>query len=170
MSRRGCRGGGVLGPAPTPATKEPGFLRLKCRKKGHWCPLNCCSTPFKHNMAIEILKSCKSVFEYVESRSTPSHIRSSIPWRRPLAEILDPRLMSIVPAIPLFSESVSVEPQTKVTAQHRQHRLGPPNAGCKKRNHEICGRIGDTFCSWIPSNISSISDISLLPILYRRLN
>ena len=33
----------------------------------------------------------KSVFAYVKNRSSPSHIRSSIPWRPPLAEILDPR-------------------------------------------------------------------------------
>ena len=40
--------------------RRRGFLRLKGRKKGHWCPLNGCSTLFKHNMAINILKS-KSV-------------------------------------------------------------------------------------------------------------
>ena len=44
-------------------------------------------------MAINILKSCKSVFAYVKNYSSPSHIRSSIPWRPPLAEILDPRLL-----------------------------------------------------------------------------
>ena len=43
-------------------------------------------------MAKNILKSCKSVFAYVKNRSFPSHIRSSFPWRPPLAEILDPRL------------------------------------------------------------------------------
>ena len=43
-------------------------------------------------MTINILKSCKSVFAYVKNRSSPSHIKSSIPWRPPLAEILDPRL------------------------------------------------------------------------------
>ena len=43
-------------------------------------------------MAINILKICKSVFTYVKIRSFPSHIRSSFPWRPPLAEILDPRL------------------------------------------------------------------------------
>ena len=43
-------------------------------------------------MAINILKSCKSVFAYVKNRSFPSHIRSSFPRRPPLAEILDPRL------------------------------------------------------------------------------
>ena len=45
-------------------------------------------------MAINILKSCKSVFAYVKNRSSSSHIRSSIPWRPPLAEILDPRLVT----------------------------------------------------------------------------
>ena len=44
-------------------------------------------------MAINILKSCKSVFAYVKNCSFPSHIRSSFPWRPPLAEILDPRLL-----------------------------------------------------------------------------
>ena len=44
-------------------------------------------------MAINILKSCKSVFVYVKNHSFPSHIRSSYPWRPPLAEILDPRLV-----------------------------------------------------------------------------
>ena len=43
-------------------------------------------------MAINILKSCKSVIAYVKNRSFPSHIRPSFPWRPPLAEILDPRL------------------------------------------------------------------------------
>ena len=75
--------------------RRRGFLRLKGRNKGHWCPLNGCSTPFKHNMATNILKSCKSVLTYVKNRSSPSHIRSSIPWRPPLAEILDPRLPSV---------------------------------------------------------------------------
>ena len=46
-------------------------------------------------MAINILKSCKSVFAYVKNRSSPSHIRSSFPWRPPLAEILDPRLVEL---------------------------------------------------------------------------
>ena len=89
---------GALGPAPTPGTEGPApearVPSSQGQKKGHWCPLNGCSTPFKHNMAINILKSCKSVFAYVKNRSSPSHIRSSIPWRPPLAEILDPRLIS----------------------------------------------------------------------------
>ena len=72
--------------------RRPRWVRLEGRKKGHWCPLNGCSTPLKHNMAINILKSCNFVFAYVKNRSSPSHIRSSIPWRPPLAEILDPRL------------------------------------------------------------------------------
>ena len=70
------------------------FLRLKgSRKKGHWCLLIGCSTSFKHNMAINILKSCKYVFAYVKNCSSPSHIRSSTPWHPPLAEILDLRLV-----------------------------------------------------------------------------
>ena len=89
-------GGGRWGGRPPLGWKDPrrrrGFPRLKGRKKGHWCLLNGCSTPFRHNMAINILKSCKSVFAYVKNRSFPSHIRSSFPWRPPLAEILDPRL------------------------------------------------------------------------------
>ena len=44
---------------------------------------------------MNILKSCKFVFAYVKIRSSPSHIRSSIPWRPPLAEILDPRLVCV---------------------------------------------------------------------------
>ena len=90
-------GGGRWGGCPLLGRRDPhrrcGFFRLKGRKKGHWCLLNGCSTPFKHNMAMNILKSCKFVFAYVKNRSSPSHIRSSIPWRPPLAEILDPRLL-----------------------------------------------------------------------------
>ena len=93
----GADPGGRWGGRPPLARRDPrrrrGFPRLKGRKKGHWCLLNGCSTPFKHNMAINILKSCKSVYEYVKNRSFPSHIRSSFPWRPPLAEILDPRLI-----------------------------------------------------------------------------
>ena len=89
-------GGGRWVRHPPLGRRDPlrrrGFLHLKGRKNGHWCPLNGCSTPSKHNMAINILKSCKSVLAYVKNRSSPSHIRSSIPWRPPLAEILDPRL------------------------------------------------------------------------------
>ena len=66
------------------------------QKAGTLCLLNGCSTPFRHNMTINILKSCKSVFAYVKNRSFPSHIRSSFPWRPPLAEILDPRLLMIL--------------------------------------------------------------------------
>ena len=95
--RRGSRGWGALGRRPPLGRKDPrrrrGFPLLKGRKKGHWCLLNGCSTPFRHNMAINILKSCKSVFAYVKNRSFPSHIRSSFPWRPPLEEILDPRLV-----------------------------------------------------------------------------
>ena len=91
------QGGGRWGGRPPLGRKDPrrrrGFPRLKGRKKGHWCLLNGCSTPFRHNMAINILKSCKYVFAYVKNRSFPSHIRSSFPWRPPLAEILDPRLI-----------------------------------------------------------------------------
>ena len=47
-----------------------GFLHLKGKKKRHWCPLNGCSTPLKHKMAINILKSCKSVFAYVKKKNT----------------------------------------------------------------------------------------------------
>ena len=92
-TRRGSRGRWVR--RPSLGRRDPRrrrFLRLKCKKEGHWCPLNGCSTPFKHNVAINILKSCKYVFAYVKNRSSPSHIRSSIPWHPPLAEILDPRL------------------------------------------------------------------------------
>ena len=85
-------GGGALGRAPTPGTEGPA---PSGRNKGHWCLLNGCSTPFRHNMAINILKSCKSVFAHVKNRSFPSDIRSSFPWRPPLAEILDPRLGNI---------------------------------------------------------------------------
>ena len=46
-------------------------------------------------MAINIWKNCKSVFTYDKNRSFPSHIRSSFPWRPPLAELLDPRLAII---------------------------------------------------------------------------
>ena len=96
--RRGSRGV-RWGGRPPLGRRDPrrrrGFLRLKGRKKGHWCLLNGCSTPFKHNMAMNILKSCKFVFAYVKNRSSPSHIRSSIPWRPPLAEILDPRLIFV---------------------------------------------------------------------------
>ena len=53
------------------------------QKKGHWCSLNGCLTQFKQNMTINISKSCKSVFAYVKKRSSPSHIRWSIPWRPP---------------------------------------------------------------------------------------
>ena len=98
VSRRGSRGGGRWGGRSPLGRKDPrrrrGFPRLKGRKKGHWCLLNGCSTPFRHNMAIHILKSCKSVFAYVKNRSLPSHKRSSFPWRPPLAEILDSRLVS----------------------------------------------------------------------------
>ena len=74
-------GGGVRWVQRPPlGRRDPrGFLHRKGRKKGHWCPLNGCSTPFKHNMAINILKSYKLVFAYVKNRSSPSHIRSSIP-------------------------------------------------------------------------------------------
>ena len=69
------------GGRPPLGRKDPrlrrGFPRLKGRKKGHWCLLNGCSTPFRHNMAINILTSCKSVFAYVKNRPFPSHIRSS---------------------------------------------------------------------------------------------
>ena len=86
------------GRRPPLGRKDPrrrrGFPRLKGKKKGHWRLLNGCSTPFRHNMAIKILKSCKSVFAYVKNRSFPSHIRSLFPWRPPLAEILDPHLLS----------------------------------------------------------------------------
>ena len=93
----GGRGGAGSGAHPwdgvTHAEGAGSFVStLKGRKKGHWCPLNGFSTPFKHNMAINILKSCKYVFAYVKNRSSRSHIRSSIPWRPPLAEMLDPRL------------------------------------------------------------------------------
>ena len=64
--------------------------------------MNGCSTPFKHNMAINILKSCKSVFAYVKNYSFPSHIRSSFPWRPPLAEILDPRLNTYLQLFKIF--------------------------------------------------------------------
>ena len=80
--------------------RRRGFLRLKGRKKGHWCSFNGCSTPFKHNMAMHISKSCKYVFAYIKNRSFPSHIRSSIPWRPPLAEILDPRLVISAAKLP----------------------------------------------------------------------
>ena len=82
-----------LGRKDSRRSRRRGFPRLKGRKKGHWCLLNGCSTPSRHNMAINILKSCKSVFAYVKNRSFPSHIGSSFPWRPPLAEILDPRLI-----------------------------------------------------------------------------
>ena len=102
LARRESRGGGRWGGRPPLGRKDPrrrrGFPRLKGRKKGHWCLLNGCSTPFKHNMAINILKSCKFVFAYVKNRSLPSHIRSSFPWRPPLAEILDPRLLAVTGA------------------------------------------------------------------------
>ena len=88
-------GGGRWGGHPPLGRKDPPPL-LKCRKKGHCCLLNGCSTSFRHNMAINILKSCESVFAYVKNRSFPSHIRSSFPWRPPLAEILDPRLLPLV--------------------------------------------------------------------------
>ena len=45
---------------------------------------------------MNIWKSCKFVFAYVKNRSSPSLIRSSIPWRPSLAEILDPRLHPIL--------------------------------------------------------------------------
>ena len=80
-------GGGRWVRRPHLGRRDPhlrrGFLRLKGRKKGHWCPLNGCSTLFKHNMAIQILKSCKFVYAYVKNSSSPSHIRSAIPWRPP---------------------------------------------------------------------------------------
>ena len=105
-SRRGSGAG-----RPPLGRKDPrrrrGLPRLKGRKKGHWCLLNGCSTSFRHNMAINILKSCKSVFAYVKNRSFPSHIRSSFPWRPPLAEILDPRLDSIS-VIFFFLESICI--------------------------------------------------------------
>ena len=70
--RRGSRGvrRPPLGRRDDPSRRR-GFLRLKGRKKGHWCPLNGCSTSFKHNMAINILKSYKSVLAYVKNRSSP---------------------------------------------------------------------------------------------------
>ena len=82
---------GTEGPAPRARVPSSQW-----HKKGHWCPLNGCSwqTPFKHNMAINIWKSCKSVFAFVKNRSSPSHIRSSLPRRPPLAEILDPCLVA----------------------------------------------------------------------------
>ena len=90
INRRGSRvGGGGAGAGAHPWDgRTRGFPRLKGRKKG--------PTPFRHNMAINILKSCKSVFAYVKNRSFPSHIRSSFPWRPLLAEILDPRLIKVV--------------------------------------------------------------------------
>ena len=73
MPRRGSRGGGRWVQRPPLGRSDPrrrrGFLRLKVRKKGHWCPLNGCSTPFKHNMAINILQSCKSAFLNANNRS-----------------------------------------------------------------------------------------------------
>ena len=84
-------GGGCGGGRPPLGRKDPrrrrGFPRLKGKTKGHWCLLNGCSTPFRHNMAINILKSCKSVFADVKNRSFPSHIRSSfslgaLPWQK----------------------------------------------------------------------------------------
>ena len=96
MRQARIQGGGHWIRRPPLGRRDPrlrrGFPRLKGRKKRHWCPLNGYSTPFKHNMAINILKSCKSVFEYVKNPSSTSHMRSSIPWRPPLVEILDMRL------------------------------------------------------------------------------
>ena len=66
-------------------------------------------------MAINILKSCKSVFAYVKNRSSPSHIRSSIPWRPPLAEILDPRLLEV--ALQSRGEGRHGEPMSGGTLQ-----------------------------------------------------
>ena len=96
QNRRGSRG--RWGGRPPLGRRDPRrrrrFLRLKGRKKEHWCLLDDRSTPFKHYMAMNILKSCKFVFAYVKNHPSPSHIRSSIPWRPPLAEILDPRLQN----------------------------------------------------------------------------
>ena len=54
--RRGSRGEGWVRRPPL-GRRDPrrsrGSLRLNGRKKGHWCPLNGCSTPFKHNIAIK---------------------------------------------------------------------------------------------------------------------
>ena len=66
-------------------------------------------------MAINIWKSCKSVFAYVKNRSFPSHIRSSFPWRPPLAEILDPRLRS--ESMDLDCEQLRVKFQNKNLCQ-----------------------------------------------------
>ena len=59
--------------------RRRGFPRLKGRKKGHWCLLNGYSTPFRHNMAINTLKSCKSVFAYVQKSLIPIPYKVIIP-------------------------------------------------------------------------------------------
>ena len=65
-TRRGSRGGERWGGCPLLGREDPrrrrGFPRLKGRKKGHWCLLNGCSTPFRHyrygNKHLEKLQIC----------------------------------------------------------------------------------------------------------------
>ena len=130
MIQARIQGGGRWGGRPPLGRKDPrrrrGFPRLKGRKKGHWCLLNGFSTQFRHNMAINILKSCKSVFAYVKNRSFPSHIRSSFPWRPPLAEILDPSLWSMGAV-----GATTLHPQYSVNGcRHQQY------SGTKQPFHE----------------------------------
>ena len=117
--RRGSRGGGRWVRHPPLERRDPRRRRWSLlkresrgRKKGHWYPLNGCSTPFKHNIAINILKSWKSVSAYVKNRSSPSHIRSSMPWRPTLAEILDLRL----PDVQRASDFIGYRPEEIHTA------------------------------------------------------
>ena len=90
---------GALGPAPTPGTEGPApKARVPSspgQKEGTLVSLEWLFNTIQHNMAINILKSCKSVFAYVKNRSSPFHIKSPIPWRPPLEEILDPRLKCV---------------------------------------------------------------------------
>ena len=64
-------GGGRWVRRPPLGRRDPrrrrGFLRLKGREKGHRCPLNGYLTPFKHAIAINILKNCKSVLAYMST-------------------------------------------------------------------------------------------------------
>ena len=61
---------GALGMAPTPGTAGPmpkvQVPSSQGQKEGTLVSWNGYSTPLKHNMAINILKSCNFVLEYVK--------------------------------------------------------------------------------------------------------
>ena len=95
-TRRGSRGG-ALGRAPTLGRKDP-RPRLKGRKKGHWCLLNGCSIPFRHNMAINNLEKLQICVCVCQKSLNPIPYKVIIPLAPPLAESWDPRLATVAHA------------------------------------------------------------------------